>query len=119
MSLGKRIKEARLKKGLTQRQLADLIGVKHNSISDWENDKNMPYADTIELLLGALEVDANWLLGWDNPKQMESDAQELVNKILNNYKVQKALPLIANLNDSDLDLVLNFIKRLGGNDNGS
>ncbi len=41
MSLGKRIKEARLKKGLTQRQLADLIGVKHNSISVKRFKKNL------------------------------------------------------------------------------
>lgn len=42
-TLGKRIKEARIKRGLTQRQLAEIIGVKHNSISDWENDKNKPF----------------------------------------------------------------------------
>lgn len=112
-TLGKRIKEARIKRGLTQRQLAEIIGVKHNSISDWENDKNKPYADMVELLLGALEIDANTLLGWDSPQQLESDAQELANKILNNPKVKKALPLISNLSDADLEMVLNFIKRLG------
>lgn len=112
-TLGKRIREARIKKGLTQRQLAELVGVKHNSISDWENDKNKPYADMVELLLGALEIDANTLLGWDNPQQLENDAQKLANKILNNPKIKKALPLISSLSDTDLEMVLNFIKRLG------
>ena len=38
--LGRNIRKARLKKGWTQKQLAEAIGVKHNSISDWENGKN-------------------------------------------------------------------------------
>ncbi len=37
--LGRNIRKARLKKGWTQKQLAEAIGVKHNSISDWENGK--------------------------------------------------------------------------------
>lgn len=72
-TLGKRIKEARIKRGLTQRQLAEIIGVKHNSISDWENDKNKPYADMVELLLGALEIDANTLLGFHYSKEYYID----------------------------------------------
>lgn len=59
MTFGEKIKQARKTLGLTQRQLADIIGAKHNSISDWENDKNKPDPDTIELLLGALKINAN------------------------------------------------------------
>lgn len=114
MSLGKRIKQARLKKGLTQKQLADLMGVKHNSISDWENDKNKPYAETVELLMGALDIDANTLFGWDNLEQIKEDAEELANIILLNPKVKEILPLIDSLSDKDLEMVSNFIKRLGG-----
>ena len=39
MSLGEKIKEYRKKKNMTQKELANLIGAKHNSISDWENNK--------------------------------------------------------------------------------
>lgn len=55
LSFGEKIKSARKSKSLTQRQLADKIGAAHNSISDWENDKNKPDPDTIELLCGVLE----------------------------------------------------------------
>ena len=61
-TLGSRIKQARKNKGLTQRQLADLIGAKHNSISNWEKDQNKPDPDTIELLCGVLDITPNWLL---------------------------------------------------------
>ena len=36
MTFGEKIKTARISKHYTQRQLAELINAKHNSISDWE-----------------------------------------------------------------------------------
>lgn len=62
MTFGKKVREARKSKGLTQRQLAEAIGAKHNSVSDWENDKNKPDPDTIELLCGILDITPNYLL---------------------------------------------------------
>jgi len=56
LTFGDRLRKARKDKGLTQKQLADLIGAKHNSISDWENNKNRPDPDTIEYICGALEI---------------------------------------------------------------
>ena len=56
MTFEERLRKARKDKGFTQKQLADLIGAKHNSISDWENNKNRPDPDTIEYICGALEI---------------------------------------------------------------
>ncbi len=38
------------------------IGAKHNSVSDWENNKNRPDAATIEFLCKALDITPNYLL---------------------------------------------------------
>ena len=62
MTFGKRLKKARTEKNMTQKQLADLLSVKHNSISNWENDINKPDPDTIELICGILEITPNFLL---------------------------------------------------------
>ncbi len=62
LTFGERIREARKAKGFTQKQLADKIGAKHNSISDWENNKNKPDPDTIEILCGVLSITPNYLL---------------------------------------------------------
>lgn len=62
LTFGEKIKQARKQKNLTQKQLADLIGAAHNSISDWENNKNKPDPDTIELLCGILKITPNYLL---------------------------------------------------------
>lgn len=62
LSFGEKIKQARKEKRMTQKELARRIGAAHNSISDWENDKNKPDPDTIELLCGVLEISPNYLL---------------------------------------------------------
>jgi len=67
ITFGSRLKSLRQKKGLTQRELAKLIGAKHNSISDWENDGHKPDMDTIERLMGVFEVSSDYLLARDNP----------------------------------------------------
>ena len=61
--LGTNRKNARKKNKLTQRQLADMIGAKHNSISNWENGINKPDPDTIGLLCGVLGISASDLIG--------------------------------------------------------
>ena len=62
LTFGEKIKAARKLKGLTQKQLAEKIDAKHNSVSDWENNKNKPDPDTIELLCGVLDIAPNYLL---------------------------------------------------------
>ena len=62
MTFGEKIRNARKDKDYNQKQLADKIGAKHNSVSDWENNKNMPDPNTIEFLCGVLEITPNYLL---------------------------------------------------------
>ena len=95
LTFGEKIKEARKQKNLTQKQLADLIGAAHNSISDWENNKNKPDPDTIELLCGVMKITPNYLLASSeddfSPKEktiikkyrsLDSHGQETVTYIL-------------------------------------
>lgn len=62
MTFGEKLRGSRISMKLTQKQLADRIGAKHNSVSDWENNKNKPDPDTIELLCGVLGITPNYLL---------------------------------------------------------
>ena len=42
MDLGKNIAKYRKEKNLTQRQLADLLGISFQAVSKWENNHSMP-----------------------------------------------------------------------------
>lgn len=60
MTFGEKLKAARKRKKLTQKQLASLIHAAHSSISDWEHDQHKPDPDTIQNLCWALEVTPNY-----------------------------------------------------------
>lgn len=62
-NLGETIKALRQEKGLTQPQLAKLLGVSNGIISIWENNVNEPKATYIKRLALVLEVSADDLLG--------------------------------------------------------
>ena len=65
MTFGARLRRARKEKQLTQKELAVKIKAKHNSISNWENDQNMPDPDTIQNLCWALDVQPNYFFSVD------------------------------------------------------
>lgn len=65
MTFGEKIKAARKRKKLTQKELALLIHAAHNSISNWENDQNKPDPDTIQNLCWALDITPNYLFDGD------------------------------------------------------
>ena len=60
MTFGERLRIARKEKQLTQKELAAKIKAAHNSISNWENNQNMPDPDTIQHLCWALDVQPNY-----------------------------------------------------------
>lgn len=61
MGIGKRIKEARDRLGLTQKQLAELVGVTASAVTNYENETSHPKETVLYALLKALKVDANFL----------------------------------------------------------
>lgn len=63
--LGETIKALRVEKGLTQPQLAAIIGVSNGMISIWENNVNEPKASNLKALAAALDVSVDTLLGDD------------------------------------------------------
>lgn len=75
LTFGEKIRDARKSQNLTQKQLAEIIGAKHNSVSDWENDKNKPDPDTIELLCGVLKITPNYLLKSSNEEFSPKEKQ--------------------------------------------
>ena len=64
--LGETIKSLRIEKGLTQPQLAKLVGVSNGMISIWENNINEPKASYLKSLAVALDTTVDVLLGNDD-----------------------------------------------------
>lgn len=60
---GEKIRNARKALGLTQRELAERIGVSNTSISNWEKGFSRPDADLIQKLCGILRLQPNDFFG--------------------------------------------------------
>lgn len=61
MGIGKRIKEARERAGLTQEELGALVGVTGSAITNYEKGTSHPKEPVLYALINALHVDANYL----------------------------------------------------------
>ncbi len=57
MELSEMIKEARIKKGMTQQELANSVYVTRQTISKWELGKSVPDEASLSLLYQCLEID--------------------------------------------------------------
>lgn len=87
MGIGRRIKEARENLNLTQKQLAEIIGVTSSSITNYENDTSHPKENILYALLNALKVDANFLFqDCVNTNDTNFNITLAEQKILNQYR---------------------------------
>lgn len=66
MTTGEKIKKRRLELGITQKELADKINVRYQTLQFWETGKRKPKIDNIKKIADALEMDFTELCGVSN-----------------------------------------------------
>ncbi len=79
-TFGERLRQYRRARGLTQQELADLLGVSNKSISRWESDGGYPDVPLLLPLARALGVSVDDLLDGEKPvrKLTRTDFQSLL-----------------------------------------
>lgn len=70
---GERLREIRIKRGFTQEQLGEIIGVTKGTISLYESGQRTPKTENIVELIYALGVSADYLLGADVIVEIKND----------------------------------------------
>ena len=93
---GQRIKELRNKKGITQYQLAEMVGIDPKHMSHIETGRSFPKADLIEKFANALEIDYPELFS----TQYLEDREIIFKKLINYLK---------NASDSELQVIYKLI----------
>ena len=68
-TLGQRIKAARIRKGYTQEQLAEVMCIPKSTISAYENDKVDIKGSVLVELSGFLDTTPNYLLGVEDKEE--------------------------------------------------
>lgn len=86
--LGRKIKQARLRCGLTQEKVAELVGVSRTAVSKWESSESVPTIQNLILLSGLLHTSVDHLLGLDRKNRsitmtLTPEAVSLLEKFVN------------------------------------
>lgn len=113
--IGKFISNVRKDKKLTQRQLADKLGITDRAISKWENGKSMPDLSLLKPLCDILDISINELLNGEylNNKDDSNNLEDnFVNVINYNKKKQNNIEIIFYLFISLFGTIMIFLSML-------
>ena len=83
-SLGVRITELLNKRGMTQKELADLAGVTEATISRYVSGDRMPKSQILSNMATALKTTSEYLLGNEEEGDLESDFTQIERLIARN-----------------------------------
>ena len=93
--LNQRIRILRQARGLSQVELARILGVTKQSVSNWENDNIQPSIEMLKKIAQTFGVSADYLLGLDDseyidvrglPQDMVAHLRQLVEDFRTAYK---------------------------------
>lgn len=62
-NFSKKLRDLRKKKGLTQQELSDRLGISRSAVSMYEREDREPDFETLEAIADFFNVDMNYLLG--------------------------------------------------------
>lgn len=62
MSFGENLKNVRKQRGVTQEELAEILGVSRQAISKWESDSGYPETEKLLVISKTLNISIDYLL---------------------------------------------------------
>lgn len=84
MEIGDRIKELRISKNMTQKQLADKLFITPQALSKWEMNENEPSLDMIKKLCQEFDVSLSYLVSGEEekkPEEVTNNIEETKNEV--------------------------------------
>lgn len=97
--MNKRIKQLRKALDLTQQKFAERIGVKQNTVAQYEMGRNIPIDSVISLICKEFNVNEDWLRNGTGEMFVESSTFSL-----------DEYAKLHNLNDKEITLIRNFME---------
>lgn len=98
--IGNRIRKFREELGISQKQLAEQIGVSNSRISNWEQGINRPDADILAKLCTALNVSPSSLLGVKlSTDELTEQERSVIKAYRSKPELQQAVNILLGLED--------------------
>lgn len=110
--MSERIKRIRKMLDLTQQEFADRIGIKRNTIANYESGRNEPVDSVISLICREYGVSEAWLRTGEGEMFTPNPATEL-DALKERYGLSQAacslIDVFVNMNEKDQQTVLDFV----------
>lgn len=98
MNIGFKIKNARVKANLTQEQVAEVLGVSRQTVSNWENEKTYPDIVSVIKMSDLYDISLDHLLKEEQPMSNYLNyLEESTNVVKSKNKLSKLLLIITYL----------------------
>ena len=112
-----RIRKLRRSLDMTQQEFADRIGIKRNTIANYENGRNDPVDSVVSLICREFNVNENWLRTGEGDmfvertrdEQIASFFEDLQSDTTDPFKRQFILTLSA-LDDAEWEMLKNVVQ---------
>ncbi|MDD4877061.1 MAG: helix-turn-helix transcriptional regulator [Dehalococcoidales bacterium] len=100
MSMGEKLALLRIRKKINKKQLAEMTGLHWTSISKYERNEAVPYADGLKKLATVLEVPTDYLLFDDHE----------IDSTIRDHELQSLAAQVDRLPDKDKEFIKDTIK---------
>lgn len=88
---GKRIKELRKERSLTQEKLAELIGIDTRNLIKIENGQTFPRVNTLDKLIEVFDITPDEILRTDHLKDTEYLKRKIIDKLNSDEKLVRLI----------------------------
>ncbi|MGN0152903.1 MAG: helix-turn-helix domain-containing protein [Lachnospiraceae bacterium] len=111
MSMGSNIRQKRKQEGLTQQELADMLGLQKSAIAKYENGRVQNIKrSTLEKMAAILHCTPSFLMGFeDNPSLIEEDKEAVTERTI---RLSKYYELCHQLNNDNLERLNKYAETL-------
>lgn len=94
-SIGNNIRKCREQAGLSQKQLAEKVGVSNSRLSNWEQGINNPPADYLGKICNAINISASELLGLKlTSDELNQEEREIIKLYRDKKELQHAVRIL-------------------------
>jgi len=107
MTFGENLKKARKNKGFTQKELAEIVGVKRPTVAGYESKDQEPSYKILKKISDALDCSIDSLLAHDYDNYTASE-NKISEEILNNKELKSLFNVMKKMDSNNI----NFYKRL-------
>lgn len=114
MNFAERLKELRNLKGIYQGDIAKILGVTRQAVSQYERGEREPSYEVLEKLADYFNVDTDYLLGKENHSTyfIDPEVAEIADFLHKHPEHKTLFEASKKLTDEDLQFVIGMIERM-------